>query len=175
MIKTILVPIDGSEHARKATILAGDIADKYDAEVVLLHVTVPGKRLPENLRRMAEVEHLVDPNRKPQGVTTGMPGDTVAAVQDNNNSAFSDQASARIGQWLLDQAEKVVREKGVETVSKQLEDGDPVESIIKSAREKQASLVVMGSRGLSDLEGLLLGSVSHKVSQLADCSCITVK
>jgi len=33
----------------------------------------------------------------------------------------------------------------------------------------------MGTRGLSDLKGLFVGSVSHKVSHLADCSCITVR
>ena len=33
----------------------------------------------------------------------------------------------------------------------------------------------MGRRGHGDLQGLLLGSVSHKVCQLADCACLTVK
>lgn len=35
--------------------------------------------------------------------------------------------------------------------------------------------VVMGSRGLSELQGLFLGSVSHKVANHAPCTCITVK
>ena len=35
--------------------------------------------------------------------------------------------------------------------------------------------VVVGSRGLSEIRGLLLGSVSHKVCQLAPCTCVTVK
>jgi co-chaperonin GroES (HSP10) len=30
-------------------------------------------------------------------------------------------------------------------------------------------------RTLGDLQGLLMGSVSHKVSHLADCVCLTVK
>ncbi|MHC5024763.1 MAG: universal stress protein, partial [Planctomycetota bacterium] len=35
--------------------------------------------------------------------------------------------------------------------------------------------IVMGSRGHGDLEGLLLGSVSHKVASLAKCTVVTVK
>jgi nucleotide-binding universal stress UspA family protein len=33
----------------------------------------------------------------------------------------------------------------------------------------------MGSRGVTDFNGLLMGSVSHKISHLAKCTCITVK
>ena len=56
MIKTILVPIDGSEHAQKAVELAGDIAGKYDAKVKLLYVRPEGP-LPESLRHLAAVEY----------------------------------------------------------------------------------------------------------------------
>ena len=50
MIKTILVPVDGSEHARKAVLLASDIAEKYEAGLVLLHIAVSGQ-VPPGLRR----------------------------------------------------------------------------------------------------------------------------
>ena len=60
MIKTILVPTDGSDHANKATTLAADIAEKYGARLVLLHVMSRGP-LPEAWRHMAEVEHVVEP------------------------------------------------------------------------------------------------------------------
>jgi nucleotide-binding universal stress UspA family protein len=35
-------------------------------------------------------------------------------------------------------------------------------------------LIVLGSRGLSDIQGLMFGSTSHKVTHLASCSCVTV-
>ena len=39
----------------------------------------------------------------------------------------------------------------------------------------QVDLIVVGTRGLSDLKGLLMGSVSHKLGQLSKVTCITVK
>lgn len=37
------------------------------------------------------------------------------------------------------------------------------EEICKIAREENCDLIVMGSRGLSDLEGIVMGSVTHRV------------
>ncbi len=56
-----------------------------------------------------------------------------------------------------------------------VEDGDAARQILECAKRQNADLIIVGSRGLSDLKGLLMGSVSHKVSELAKCTCITVK
>jgi len=45
----------------------------------------------------------------------------------------------------------------------------------KKALEFAADMIVMGSRGVSDLKGLVMGSVSHKVMQLAPCTCVSVR
>ena len=42
-------------------------------------------------------------------------------------------------------------------------DGDPAKVILETAKELQADLIVMGSRGHNVMEALILGSVSHKV------------
>ena len=45
--------------------------------------------------------------------------------------------------------------------------GHAPKHIVDTAKERGCDLIVMGSRGLSDVAGLLLGSVTHKVLQLA--------
>ncbi|MEK6977679.1 MAG: universal stress protein [Candidatus Hydrothermarchaeota archaeon] len=51
--------------------------------------------------------------------------------------------------------------------------GDPAEEILRHARG--CDLVVMGSRGLSGLRRLLLGSVSRRVADQAPCSVLLVR
>jgi len=80
-----------------------------------------------------------------------------------------------VAERIVSEAEKVARDKGVKNVHCVIEDGDPGKEILRHAEEETANLIVMGSRGLGDLQGLLMGSVSHKVSQLSPCSCLTVK
>ena len=56
-----------------------------------------------------------------------------------------------------------------------LTNGDPAAQILRCIEDRGIDCVVMGSRGLSDMRALFLGSVSHKVLNRAPCTCIAVK
>ncbi len=149
-IRHILVPLDGSKHAERALDLAGDLAGRYGAALTLLHVLphdVAGHRLDE-LKRYAESEHMKV---------------TVAEL------------IRRAADELLERADKQARKAGAKEVTLLAEEGEAAGVISEHARIHKVDLIVMGRRGLGDLEGLLLGSVSHKVAQLAPCACLTVK
>jgi nucleotide-binding universal stress UspA family protein len=75
----------------------------------------------------------------------------------------------------MTRAEKIAAKAGVKKVTPLVAEGDPADVILNLAASHKVDMIVLGSRGLSDFKGLLVGSVSHKVGAQADCSCITVK
>jgi nucleotide-binding universal stress UspA family protein len=48
-------------------------------------------------------------------------------------------------------------------------------TIAQQARRWKADLILIGSRGLSDMKGFLLGSISRRVASVAPCSVLVVK
>jgi nucleotide-binding universal stress UspA family protein len=53
--------------------------------------------------------------------------------------------------------------------------GKVAEALVDSARDRKADVIVVGSRGLSDLAGLVLGSVAHKVIHLSDKTVVVAR
>ena len=53
--------------------------------------------------------------------------------------------------------------------------GEVAKAIVDEADRFDADLIVMGSRGLSDFEALLIGSVAHKVLHYAHCPVLVVR
>lgn len=149
MFKTILVAVDGSDHSAKAIDVACDLADKYDGKVVVVSVYK----------------------------TIRVPDSTHALIRPQLSTEPPSGTRRQTAQHVVDAAAERVRERGlpasqVETVVKQ---GQPARTIVKEAKDRGADAIVIGSRGLGDMSGFLLGSVSHKVSNLAECTCIMVK
>jgi nucleotide-binding universal stress UspA family protein len=60
-------------------------------------------------------------------------------------------------------------------VSPQPREGDPAHELLAVARESEADLVVVGSRGQTGLTRLLLGSVARNVLYEAPCSVLVVR
>ena len=54
-------------------------------------------------------------------------------------------------------------------------EGDPATVITETAQETGADLIVMGAKGLAAIDRFLLGSVSTRVVQHADCAVLVVR
>ena len=77
---------------------------------------------------------------------------------------------------------EAIAQKAVETVgtiSAQIQtetlEGNPAEVILEMAKAQNSNVIVMGSRGLGKLAGLLLGSTSQKVVSHAPCPVLIVR
>lgn len=174
MPKKILLPVDGSEHAQKAAALAGDLAEKYDGEIVLLHV-IQSNEVGEQERHMAEVEHIADTSPESFPWVTNVPAELMKVMNTAQTAGRDETVLNFLSEKIVHDTAEVLKRHGAKPARVLFKNGKPAERILETAAEEQVDTIVMGSRGLSDLKGMVTGSVSHKVSQLADCTCITVK
>ena len=67
------------------------------------------------------------------------------------------------------------RSAGVHNVVSEVEEGPIARTIVARAKHHKVDMIVVGSRGLGDIEGLLRGGVSHRVETLAKCPVLVVK
>lgn len=77
-------------------------------------------------------------------------------------------------QEILQKAVQTVGNVSAEIHTEYIE-GDAAETIIEVARTRHSDVIVMGSRGLGRLTGLLLGSTSQKVVSHAPCPVLIVR
>lgn len=147
MFDKILCAVDGSEHALKAAQLASELASTHEGELTLLTVTKSVK-MNDEVRHYIEVEHLA--------------GEAQYVLDQHTES-------------VIQQARDAARDKGVSSIKTEVKTGNPARVIVQLAERGGFDTIVLGSRGLGDLEGFLLGSVAHKVASLAKCTVITVK
>jgi nucleotide-binding universal stress UspA family protein len=145
MIKAILVAVDGSEPALRAARLAAELAVKCEAVLHLVQVIAPVE-VTQELQEFARSERL-----------------DIASSQD---------VAVR---YLLGPAESLASVAGVRNVVRTVLTGDPAECLVDYVRERTIDLAVLGRRGLGPIRGLLMGSVSLKVSSLAECPVLTLK
>lgn len=146
MFKTVLVCTDGSEHAMRAAQRAAEIARQGEVRLLLLHVVNLTKELsPYVMPWQLELESAV---------------------------ASSGQKAEQ--ETVLKRTAKVFEEAGL-PYHQLRETGHPGSRIVQVAECEGADLIVIGSRGLSALKALLLGSVSNYVVHNAPCSVLLVR
>ena len=89
-----------------------------------------------------------------------------SGVEDDNRS---------IGQEILNSYEETAKERGLQNVRMLLQEGDAAQRIMETASEVKCGLLLLGSRGRGGFKELLLGSVSHKITNHADCPVLLAK
>ena len=78
---------------------------------------------------------------------------------------------------VADETASALTDEGVTAHAKKLHayHGLAANQIVSIGAENGVDLIVMGSRGLSDVAGMFLGSVAHKVLHLAKCPVLIAR
>jgi len=148
-IPRILLPIDGSEHSKRAVQFAGCLGasvGKSLSGITLLHVTGGSYLSP-----MTSIDLRAEVLKQP---------DAFEMIRDKH-------IKERVIP-LLEEGEKILRDLGVGVeIGRLLVDGDPGHEIVKLGNEGEFSTIIMARRGLSGIEEFFLGSVTNKVVHTA--------
>lgn len=133
----IILPIDGSEHAKKAAKKAFTIAKNRNIDVYAIHI-------------IHQIHFLVSPE---------LYSPIEKMIMENAIT-------------YLNEIEQSGKKMGL-TVETKIIHGTPYEEIIKFANKED--LIVMGNKGKTGIERILIGSVAEKVIRHAPCDVLIVK
>ena len=146
MFDKVLVALDGSEHAAMALQAATRLAQRCDAALILFHsVQVSAFRSDYDFR-------------------------VVESAREVYRRIGREQADA-----ILQEAEDAARAAGIVKVTRVVGEGDPVKALLKAMQGTAVDLIVVGTRGLTGLREVAMGSVAHKITVAAPCPVLIVK
>eukprot|EP00808_Paulinella_micropora_P027719 g52116.t1 len=136
----------------------------------LLLYSIYGEDAPPLLYLWREVR----PAPPAQAEAAAGPGFT--ELMDSNLYTQANKALKERGKTLIEHYAAVCKEKDIKHVTTAvLTAGNAKEAVMKYAKEKHVTLIVVGTRGLSAIKRLLMGSFSHFVVQHAECDVVVVK
>lgn len=149
-IKKILVAVDGSKPSLDASEEAISLAAKYEAELIVVHVVSPDVRY-------GYLEDVITP-----GLPASLKEVVVLAMEK--------------GQKYLDEVKQNASENKVEVQTEVLIGAmSVVKEIVEYAEEHKIDLIVIGTRGISGIKKMLLGSTASGVLSYAHCPVLIVK
>jgi nucleotide-binding universal stress UspA family protein len=79
------------------------------------------------------------------------------------------------GQSIIAAGRALAAGRGARGVTVEVLSGDAAERLLEYARVQAIDLIALGRRGVGQIRGLLIGSVSLKINSLAECPVLTVK
>ncbi len=100
--------------------------------------------------------------------------DGIPAYLGEPNLESAIESRLKEAQEILEKAQETVGKTPAE-IHTELIEGSPAEAIIDVAKTRESNVIVMGSRGMGTLTGLVLGSTSQKVVSHAPCPVLIVK
>ncbi len=152
MINRILVATDASAASNRALKMAAQFAKQHDAELLIVHV-IRDMQIPFEIKEIPELE-----------------SDTIESF-----ATAREEIMRKVAESVLRDAKGRAEEAGADKVQTTIGTGDPATSILDIAERRKIDMIVIGTRGLGKLKSKVLGSVSRKVTNNAETSCLIVR
>ncbi|MCJ7572149.1 MAG: universal stress protein [Candidatus Thermoplasmatota archaeon] len=148
-MKKMLVAYDGSDASKKALELVKECADQED--VITLLTVVPAELSESSFTKML------------------LP--TIDLSSIIKSGSFKDKARESLSRIVKD----LDLETDVSKVNIMVEDGDPADEILISAKKANTDIIVVGYKGYGKEGRFLIGSVTDKVVRHAGVSVLVVR
>lgn len=145
MKEKILIAIDSSDSSSKVLAYGINLAGKLDAEVKVVHVIEP-------YSKRSTILNQLNP-----------------AMVKQTNGLYE-----LAGQELMEAAKKQTAAAKVPVHYETLV-GNAAQQILTAAKKSEASMILIGSRGMNAVAEFILGSVSSKVAMYAEIPVLIVK
>lgn len=144
-VKKILMPTDLSEQARGAVKYAASLAETTQAELHILHVFTA---------------HNYDPG-------------LARKVMDGLKQALA-HMEEQLRKKMQEEAEEHAKKHKITVKTAVVRSMAPYDAILGYARENDIDRIIMGTRGRTGLNYVLLGSVTEKVVEYSPCPVLVV-
>jgi nucleotide-binding universal stress UspA family protein len=146
-IKKIMVALGFSEYAEGIFNYADMLAAKFGAELIVANIV--NSRDVEAVAVITNMGYDLDPERY------------IKEIKDERQNAF----------------EKIAKNATLarDSIKLILEIGNPIDELLKIILDENVDLVVMGVKGRTDLEHILIGSVAEKLFRRAPVTVVSYR
>lgn len=145
-MKNILIPMDFSEEAVNSLKIAESIYEKNNAKITILHV-------------------LEIPNYFVENNSYNISNSVLNDLQEDMVLKAKNALKSLLQETKIDE----------ENISFIQEIGSPKQSIINHAKKLKIDLIIMGTKGISNLEDAFIGSNAENIVRLSDCPVISTR
>ncbi len=155
-IRTILYTTDLSKNAVHAFSYAAMLANRFDAQITIIHVI-------EELSHSSSVQ-----------IAQMLGEDKWQVIQDENVQKVRDTITGRLDAF-CERMTTELKECPFMVAGIVVQRGEPVECILRQAEKINAELIVMGTHGQGIVADAMLGSTARRVVRRSTLPVLTIR
>ena len=176
-MKKILFPTDGSKIAGHALDVALDLAELHGAQILLFHAILRDKEPEEllNLNILADDQNLTEELKVlAEGKKRSAAIEEILSNPNLPEKYVPPELLQKIGDLILNAAQRVCEKRNLKSEILPVNGLAAAEGIVGTVEDLNPDMIVLGMRGLRQIESMTFGSVSSDVCRSVSCRCIAV-